>query len=1033
MKSMKKLVCSVSVAMSLLSLQAQENGRVAASASDATHKIIRLETPKVTASGRPRWPEALFDVDPNNRWTSRASMKLGMWLQIEFAKTIPLHSLVLDSGKWGGDYIRAYELFVSTDGKNWGAPVASGKGKIRTEITGLNVEAKFVKIVVAEAVGNHWSLAEIAVNGLLFSHVDKANILPFPKTPGPVDSVETCAAWVDLMVKAAGFGKEWSPVFAERMWKSFPLMTDWLFQDNKQHRGWGKAAGIDARGDFAEYLKKGRGLELEQQLVKTVAAELKEQVSLPATRRELLTLYTQLCLKRRLNRLKPMMAKTNKVIYTVHQGLGGIYSGTSGSKPNGDHSHLRLIDLSPVKNGQPLKDSILFNGKGGMIRDPEVSFDGKKVLFAWKKRTGHRQYTEFKIHELDIESGKVRQLTHDDTYGADFEPCYLPNGDIAFSSDRCVVGVTCGGGPVPNIYVMDKDGKYARQLGFDQTQTMFNHLLDDGRIIYTRRDYNDRGQSFGHALFVMNPDGTRQTEYYGNNSMLPTSIQHTRQIPGTKKTMGIGGGYHTSQGGKLLKIDPSKGTQNYDGLEFFNGFDPRVYSDKIGIKPGNQENYIRVGAQASYPYPISENYFLASYNPIGGYILSQNGHGNKYHSNKHRYALYFFNWETGARELLASDSVMSCMNASPLMARKVPQVRSSSVDYTKKTGTCYVQNVYYGPSSKGIEKGAIKKLRIAKILYKPDEIGGAIMKPSWAEVGPGRKYSSYGWHSKTPVGVGSATFDAKEIVGEVDVHPDGSAMFEVPAREPIYIMMLNEKGEAVQTMRSWMTLMPNETFSCVGCHEENNSPPLAGGHKTLAMKQAPQKIQKNYAFDGKPFSYPEFIQPIWDKHCVSCHAPGEKGEKIDLTSTIVHDDPKYQDGNATMRKFYKSYLTLLDVKKIRWGDRRQLGDGRPNKWVDYFTRLATVELTPPYYAGSTKSGLLKMLRKGHKKVKLSDKEYAAIAAWMDLNVPFIGEYDDMNLWNKKNQKRYDDKMAARKKMKEIEKKNIEAFIADGQP
>jgi len=106
-----------------------------------------------------------------------------------------------------------------------------------------------------------------------------------------------------------------------------------LFQDSKQHRGWGKAAGIDARGDFAEYMKKGRGLELEQQLVKTVAAELKEQVSLPATRRELLTLYTQLCLKRRLNRLKPLMAQTNNVVYTVHQGLGGIYSGTSGSRP----------------------------------------------------------------------------------------------------------------------------------------------------------------------------------------------------------------------------------------------------------------------------------------------------------------------------------------------------------------------------------------------------------------------------------------------------------------------------------------------------------------------------------------------------------------------------------------------------------------------------------------------------------------------------------------------------------------------------
>ena len=91
--------------------------------------------------------------------------------------------------------------------------------------------------------------------------------------------------------------------------------------------------------------------------------------------------------------------------------------------------------------------------------------------------------------------------------------------------------------------------------------------MDDGRVIYTRWDYNDRGQIFVQPLFQMNPDGTGQTEFYGNNSWFPTTIAHARGIPGTQKVLAILCGHHTPQAGKLAVIDPARGRQENAGVQ----------------------------------------------------------------------------------------------------------------------------------------------------------------------------------------------------------------------------------------------------------------------------------------------------------------------------------------------------------------------------------------------------------------------------------------------------------------------------------
>ncbi len=829
-------------------------------------------------------------------------------------------------------------------------------------------------------------------------------------------------------------------------WTDFPVETDWFLQDNQVHGTWG--AGVyDARGDYKNYLNQNRDNSLEKQLIEHVLTEVKD----PALQKEFdalkaknpspndpawLTLYEKICHVRRTARLAPLLAKTDKLIYATHQNMGIIYLETE-TQGCPDGSQLRVIDLTPEANGQFLKDEVLFDSNNGIVRDPEVTYDGKKLLFAWRKTNVGAKTNgnlapatgNYKIYEMDLATRDIRALTDDSTYSADFEPCQLPNGDIMFSSARCVQEVTCGWGDGSNLYLMDKDGKFARRVGFDQTQTAFPHVLNDGRVIYTRRDYNDRGQSYAHALFVMNPDGTTQTEYYGNNSSAPTSIQHTRPIPGTRKTMGIAGGYHTSQGGKLVTIDPSKGTQNYEGLDFYN-WTPTP-PEKV-----SQENYCRVGEQFSYPFPFSETNLVVSMSPIGGYLTKPDGNLNKdIEQGLMLYNLYHLTTD-GRRELLAANPTLSCTQAVPVMEREKPMVRASAVDYNKDNSTCYVQDVYYGPGAEGIERGSIKKLRVVKLYYKHVTIGAGGWSPPRNEVGPGRKYSGYGWHSVLPTGVGSASFDAKEILGEVDVHEDGSVMFDIPARTPVYFQLIDENGLVAQTMRSWATLMPGERFSCVGCHEENDSAPLPNAMKTIAMQSKPQQLQKPASLTGKPFNYFERVQPIWDKHCVSCHAPGKKAAKIDLSATLVSDNTKDTWASSTRRKFNQSYLTLLQVKWDTSNTKTKgprLDEGRSNEWVNYYTRMAPMELLPPYYAGSTQSGLIKLLQRGHGKTNLTKEEIGTVAAWIDLNVPFVGEYDAMNIWDEKTVERYNSKLDMRKKQEAIEAENIKAFIEAGQP
>lgn len=858
----------------------------------------------------------------------------------------------------------------------------------------------------------------------------------------PLEGDETAEAWIHTMARARAAALSDTDTFGEKMWTAFPLFSDWFMQDNNVYDGFGEQAGFDARGDWIRYVDPARDNTLEKELIASVCGELGRvldpSLNYPAGDSRWLRLYIDLCKTRRLQRLEPLRQYTDNVVYSTHMHAEWLYLATETSGCD-DGSQLREIDLTPLAHGLPLTNSLLFDATNGIVRDPEISHDAERMLFAWRPTrndydTGGQlayDYGHYKIYEMTLADRSVRQLTfqendpdHTGTYGADFEPCYLPNGNIVFSSARIVQEISCGWGDCSNLFIMDKDGKYARRVGFDQTQTAFPHLLPDGRVVYTRRDYNDRGQTYAHALFVMNPDGTQQTEYYGNNTFEPTSFQHTRPIPGTDMTLSIAGGYHSVQGGKLVRIDPKEGRQDYSGIEFYNW----DYTQKRR----GCDKYGREGEQYSDPYPIDKDHFMVSFSPLGGYLSDPTGDVDEAdeRSGRMRYKLYFMSWN-GQREILAADPGLSCLQAVPIVEKTFPSLRASSVDYSSDEAYMYVENVYFGPSAAGIATGSIDRIRVSEIYYKPIMIGAARWAPPEDEVGPGLPYASVGEHSVLPAGIGTASFDAKGILGEAAVHEDGSAMFIVPARKPIYLQLIDTNGIAVQTMRSWATLMPNEFFSCVGCHEENDTAPLNQG-MTMAMMRPPQPL---LPFADRPqdesFSYSRLVQPIWDTNCMPCHAPGGTAEAFDLSNTLVSDRPDTGGIESTLRQYDQSYLTLLDAEHDR-GD-GTIGAGMTNKWVNYFTRFRTVELTPPYAFGSANSGLIDLIRSGHQGVALTEDELDIICAWIDLNVPFVGDYDEMNIWTPTLQTNYQTKVQKRLEMEAIEQVNIDAFIQAGQP
>ena len=576
--------------------------------------------------------------------------------------------------------------------------------------------------------------------------------------------------------------------------RAFPMEWDWALQDGgADFRRWlGPEAGASVDEAMAERAigelgPEGAGLRGEIDGLRGVEG--------PEAACRRIALWAKACEVRRAARLAPLAARHLQFVFTKHFNLGGShYAYTEGQsdaqeerqfEPGASLCLLRMDGMRPAVE-------TLLDDRGGVIRDPAVSWDGGRILFAWKKSDLGDDYH---LYEMDVQTRRIRQLT-DGLGFADYEGAYLPDGGIVFSSTRCVQTVDCWWTEVSNLYACDPDGRSIRRLGFDQVHTNYPTVLDDGRVIYTRWEYMDRGQIFPQALFHMQPDGTGQTAYYGNNSYFPTSILHARGIPGTGKVAAILSGHHTRQTGKLAVIDTSKGNQEGAGI--------------VELAPERPARAVRIDAYGQdgplfqYPFPLSEREFLVGLAPHG------------WAREPLRFGIFHLSAD-GRRELLVRDPAVSCSQPVLLEPRPAAHRKPSAVDFLKDQGTFYIQDVYDGPGLAGVPRGTVQRIRVVALRHRPAGIR------SNRSGGPAGQALIC-----TPPSIGNGAWNVKVVLGDAEVCKDGSVSFTVPARTPVYFQALDAQGRAVQTMRSWATLQPGEAGVCIGCHERKCDAPRQG-------------------------------------------------------------------------------------------------------------------------------------------------------------------------------------------------------------
>jgi hypothetical protein len=186
----------------------------------------------------------------------------------------------------------------------------------------------------------------------------------------------------------------------------------------------------------------------------------------------------------------------------------------------------------------------------------------------------------------------------------------------------------------------------------------------------------------------------------------------------------------------------------------------------------------------------------------------------------------------------------------------------------------------------------------------------------------------------------------------------------------------------------------------------------------MALKAAPRKLAPFY---GPPrgFSFPKEIQPILDRHCVRCHDGKRRheGKPVPLNLTAAKQGSK-------LRAWSESYMALTENGKKDRGRNYQ----HFVHWIDCF---GPPTMVPPYSYGSPKSKLLDMLEAGHYEVRLARAETDRIACWMDLAIPFAGDYDAANdVWSEEDKALSERFAAKRARQEQSERQNIEHLIRD---
>ena len=696
------------------------------------------------------------------------------------------------------------------------------------------------------------------------------------------------------------------------------------------------------------------------------------------------TLFARCCELRRRVAFKNPLLDFDRILFLKHdkQGRGprhmvDQYAGFNARRAGGvcvlenafgDAPTVRdLLANTTVANGRLKGEQLSDNG--GFI-SLDLDYDASRILFAWTEAefqvpsdasyenqnwrkqdvkrlsfAAHYHYrpsSTYHVFMVNADGTNLRQLT-DGMYN-DFDPCFLPNGRIAFISERAGGNLRCGRRPLPNatLHAMMDDGSDIIQLSYHDTNEWHPSVDNDGMIVYTRWDYVDRDSDIAHHIWHCFPDGRDPRSFHGNypdvRESRPWMEMAIRAIPNSRRYVATSTPHHGQNYGSLVMIDVR--VPDDRAMSQLKRITPETHLPESEKEPGvphplHKGRHTPRSELYGTAWPLSEDFYLCVYGP-----------------DQRNYGIYLLD-SFGNEECLYFDQSISCLDPIPFKLRPRPpaipiattqaeaeQKRVASHD-SQGTGKLVILDVYESefPWPKDTE---LKELRIINLFPKSNSFA-----------------------SEPYVGTAAQSL-ARGILGTVPIQPDGSVCCEVPTGVGIYFQVLDAKGQAVQTMRSTTYLHTGETLTCVGCHEpKHRVQPHRKRPMPMALRQAPAKLRRE-APGSYPLTFPRLVQPVLDRHCVTCHQESPKAPDLD---------------GKTFRKYGWS-SAFANLRRYAWG--KAGGNGSIGRNQGSYS--------VPGQVGAKASRLLRILETGHHDLQLPPEDLRRITLWLDTNSVFYGAY-----------------------------------------
>ena len=425
------------------------------------------------------------------------------------------------------------------------------------------------------------------------------------------------------------------------------------------------------------------------------------------------------------------------------------------------------------------------------VRDPEISNDGERVIFAMKEGGEGK----WQIWECRIDGTELRKISRNSEVN-DFDPAYLPDRKIIFVSDRRQLADPFLNYPSGQMHIMNTKGTGVRLLNAN-TGGHFNPVPSDfGAILFSEFDTHDHRKNIHETLdtlavgrflpWLVYEDGSAfDHPLFGTHTIADFKGGYTsvRTIPGTGVLLGVLANQENTYGaGAIVKMNYGL-NDDEEAPEFLT---PDVFSSKWNNKHGRWRD----------PYPMSDGNILASY-AEGSVYQNKETLSNSEIPN---FQIFMLSADGKQKQLVYEDSNFWCWQ--PVEVAVKPQqfiyaglsqpkfryAMINSLDVFNRGPDA--KKVVNGDSQTVPKRGTIEKVRIFKL---ENQLNG---NPQF------QKYS-----------------DQRLVqLGEAPVFPDGSFAALVPTDMPLMWDLIDKKGNVIVRERFGTVLKAGEIRVCYGCH-----------------------------------------------------------------------------------------------------------------------------------------------------------------------------------------------------------------------